>query len=548
MKLAQAALVIVSVIPLITAIHLGHPPELVGWKQIGRDDVDNKLQLTSHRHGTYLEAPALPRHVHAATFTQPLDHFDGSTNLTFQQRYWYSTKNYKGPHERANGTSVPVIVLEGGETSGLDRLSYLDHGILDILTKKTGGIGVVLEHRYYGTSYPPRSAFGPGTSWTVDELRWLDNRQSEADSAEFVKHMSFEDVDEDLTAADTPVVTYGGSYAGARAAHLRVHYPDLFFGAFASSAVTAAIEELPQYHYAVARGNDVEAIQALQAAVAALDEILAPESAGHVVRHPRQGSKSLDALLSLANVEGLTNPADLAAVLSEELGDYQSVNWDDRLSPHGWRSFLDAMKTNPSDRLFDGLKDQARTLSLEQLPDEALRLLHWTRKNYIDPCISKKAAAKIHHDHGSVTLADDCLARNWTAFIENPRLTAAKAWEYQVCTTWGYHITAPPTSRRADPSNPATFTPSGPKLISSLLNLDYVSEVCRRGYPPGKFNKLPPRPRVWEVNDIGGFHLSKERLVFIDGQNDPWREATPHSDTFAAGGARRSTLQTPFLL
>lgn len=33
-----------------------------------------------------------------------------------------------------------------------DRLPFLDTGIVDILAKATGGLGVVLEHRYYGTS------------------------------------------------------------------------------------------------------------------------------------------------------------------------------------------------------------------------------------------------------------------------------------------------------------------------------------------------------------------------------------------------------------
>jgi len=31
-----------------------------------------------------------------------------------------------------------------------DRLPFLDTGIVDILTNATGGLSVVLEHRYYG--------------------------------------------------------------------------------------------------------------------------------------------------------------------------------------------------------------------------------------------------------------------------------------------------------------------------------------------------------------------------------------------------------------
>ena len=48
----------------------------------------------------------------ALWFEQPLDHFDKSINDTFLQRYWINTRHYKP------GTGAPVIVLDGGETSG----------------------------------------------------------------------------------------------------------------------------------------------------------------------------------------------------------------------------------------------------------------------------------------------------------------------------------------------------------------------------------------------------------------------------------------------
>ena len=79
-------------------------------------------------------------------FEQPLDHFDKRSGHTFKQRYWVSKRHYK--------KGGPVIVLDGGETSGEDRLPFLDTGIVDILAKATGGLGVVLEHRYYGEFMP----------------------------------------------------------------------------------------------------------------------------------------------------------------------------------------------------------------------------------------------------------------------------------------------------------------------------------------------------------------------------------------------------------
>lgn len=48
----------------------------------------------------------------AQWFQQPLDHFDKKSKHTFHQRYWVNTRHYK-PRKGA-----PVIVLDGGETSG----------------------------------------------------------------------------------------------------------------------------------------------------------------------------------------------------------------------------------------------------------------------------------------------------------------------------------------------------------------------------------------------------------------------------------------------
>lgn len=77
-------------------------------------------------------------------FTQPLDHFSNATNVTFSQNYWLNTRHYKP------GSGGPVIVVDGGEGPGTARFGILDTGIIDILCRATGGLGLILEHRYYG--------------------------------------------------------------------------------------------------------------------------------------------------------------------------------------------------------------------------------------------------------------------------------------------------------------------------------------------------------------------------------------------------------------
>lgn len=81
--------------------------------------------------------------------------------------------------------------------------------------------------------------------------RWLNNAQAAADSANFMRNVKFDGIQEDITAPNTPWIYYGvspspvnaviflydvqGSYAGARAAHMRILYPDITYGAIASS-------------------------------------------------------------------------------------------------------------------------------------------------------------------------------------------------------------------------------------------------------------------------------------------------------------------------
>jgi hypothetical protein len=48
----------------------------------------------------------------AQWFRQPLDHFSNESKHAFHQRYWVNDRHY------VPGDGSPVIVLDGGETSG----------------------------------------------------------------------------------------------------------------------------------------------------------------------------------------------------------------------------------------------------------------------------------------------------------------------------------------------------------------------------------------------------------------------------------------------
>ena len=77
-----------------------------------------------------------------------------------------------------------MIVLQSGETDASGRLPYLQKGIVAQLSKATNGLGVILEHRYYGTSFPVDDL-------SVENLRFLTTQQALADQAYFQQNVVF---------------------------------------------------------------------------------------------------------------------------------------------------------------------------------------------------------------------------------------------------------------------------------------------------------------------------------------------------------------------
>ncbi|KAI0632354.1 peptidase S28 [Trametes polyzona] len=448
----------------------------------------------------HLEEPLsdLERRFPAHWFTQPLDHFaaNASATPTFEQRYWISTRNYL-PRPGA-----PVIVLDGGETSGVGRLPFLDTGIVEILTKVTGGVGVILEHRYYGRSVPVQN-------FTTDSLRWLNNAQSAADSAHFMANVKFPGIDEDLTAPGTPWIYYGGSYAGARAAHMKVLYPDLVYGAIASSGVTHAALELWEYFDVIRRAADPKCSQHLETSIQIIDALLDVP----VTRAP------LKALFGLAK---LRHDDDFASVLSSPLGYWQGKVWDPEVGSTGWDEFCAALNKpfTPWGEVSAAAYDESVGLvTVDEnlaIPVPVYNYARYIKEKFVSQCTGG-TVEDCFGTHDDSKFKDADLSQTW------------RLWLFQVCTEWGYFQTAPPKGQ--------------PRIVSRRLDLAYESKICKQAYDPGKYFVVPPTPNITVVNAIGDFDIAADRLAIIDGEVDPWRPATPHSEY---ARERPDTILRPF--
>lgn len=418
----------------------------------------------------------------------PIDHFHNDSRYAphsdgmFNLRYYFDAQYY-----RKGG---PVIVLNGGETSVVGRLPYLQKGIVAQLAQATGGIGVILEHRYYGTSFPTPNI-------TTENLRFLTTEQALADQAYFAANVVFPGLEHlNLTAPGTPYIAYGGSYAGAFVAFLRIQYPDLYWGAISSSGVTEAIYDFWEYYEATRKYAPADCVDTQGKLVSIIDTIL------------KSGDNStIKALKSAFNASSFTYNDDFANTITLSFGFWQSLNWDPSVSDP---TFFEYCGNITSDKpLFPNTQPLASTVPKlieaggmghlsSNLTNRMLNFIGWSTAEYIDAC-----DGTLDECYGSHNASDP---KYTDKSIDNQ---GNLSWPYQYCTEWGFLQSG------------STVPPNLPALISRLITIDYNMLICKYA-----FNITSP-PDTDRVNKYGGFNISYPRLAIIGGEADPWRAASP---------------------
>ncbi|KAL1549275.1 lysosomal Pro-Xaa carboxypeptidase [Salvia divinorum] len=158
-------------------------------------------------------------------FTQILDHFNYNPQSyhTFQQRYLINHKHWGGAAHNS-----PIFVYTGNE--GDIEWFAQNTGFMFETAPHFKALLVFIEHRFYGKSIP----FGGNKAAAYSNsstLGWLSSTQALADYATLIL-----DLKNNLSAPDSPVIVFGGSYGGMLAAWFRLKYPHVAVGALASSA------------------------------------------------------------------------------------------------------------------------------------------------------------------------------------------------------------------------------------------------------------------------------------------------------------------------
>jgi hypothetical protein len=144
----------------------------------------------------------------------------------------------------------------------------------------------------------------------------------------------------------------------------------------------------------------------------------------------------------------------------------------------------------------------------------------WIKKNVVSKCSGSHTIEDCFGTYDDTKFQDTGLDQDW------------RLWLFQVCIEWGYFTTAPPDQNL-------------PRIVSRQLSLGYQSKICKQAFPPGTHFSVPSLPNITAVNTLGDYDIAADRLAIIDGQVDPWRPRTPHSDD-ALG--RKDTILRPFKL
>uniref|UniRef100_A0A1B0DNK4 Peptidase S9 prolyl oligopeptidase catalytic domain-containing protein n=1 Tax=Phlebotomus papatasi TaxID=29031 RepID=A0A1B0DNK4_PHLPP len=159
--------------------------------------------------------------------TQWQDHFDYNNTETWENTYYIDDSFYE--------PGGPIFLFMGG-MDFYTTIGRLNSSHFRDIAEEVGAVLVGTEHRYYGESRPTPDL-------TKENLVYLTSAQALADAAELVRYLKASSPD----LHDAQVIAAGIGHGGALASWMRLKYPELIDGAWASSAKVNAIVNFHEF-------------------------------------------------------------------------------------------------------------------------------------------------------------------------------------------------------------------------------------------------------------------------------------------------------------
>jgi len=385
-------------------------------------------------------------------FDQRNNHFDKQEVSTWKQRYIVNQTFWRG-----NG--YPIFVMLGGE-GPLSDVELAGYFILNEKAEQYGALMVAIEHRFYGKSIP-----GDGTLSTSN-LRLLTADQALADYAVFIDFIKSE-----FKAADSKVVTFGGSYSGSLSAWMRQKYPNLVDIGYASSAPVFAKLDYPEYFQVVTESVGPTCASRLTEAYRTIESLMSTNP-DKVLKDFKACKKPVTQLDITTFMEALS---DSVAGVVQYSGDNNGLG-----------------------RRWDVSKMCSIIGTTGDAYDSYVSFVNEYMLSYGENCTYANYEDEIQELKNTDPNAPSAAGRSWT---------------YQTCTEYGYYQTVESSS----------------VPFSKLINLDYFLGMCKDVYG---IDKSHPKASVDYTNMYyGGRDVRSDKIVFLNGSVDPWHALGLISDT-----------------
>ncbi|KAI1337447.1 peptidase S28 [Xylariaceae sp. FL0016] len=415
------------------------------------------------------------------TFEQLLDHSNPDAG-TFSQRFWWNAEFYE--------EDGPIFLFNPGETSADGMLGYLTNKSLPgYYAQQLKGAVVVLEHRYWGKSVP-------FDELTAETLQYHNLPNAIADMTNFAQNVDCEFCEDGTcNSNENPWVLIGGSYSGALAAWTSQLDSGTFAAYHASSAVVEGIDDFWYYFSPIEDALPSNCSTDVRAVIQYVDTVLA--------------SGNADDISTLKTRFGLSalNDMDFADTLANPITLWQN----DQDAVISFCDDLEASASNYTQYMSSSGSGVGLVAALEAY------------------------ASYIKENEGCGTDGSNC--DTWDDSIDwnDTSIDDTRAWQWMLCNEpFGWWQVGPPTS-------------DGSNIVSSALRPEHFSRRCpllfpeTNGYVAGIVEGYTEdHLNAWTQ----GWDAPYSRVIFVNGEFDPWKTATVASP-YRPDGPANSTDDSP---
>ncbi|ETS84162.1 hypothetical protein PFICI_02187 [Pestalotiopsis fici W106-1] len=462
------------------------------------------MGLTADEEATLVDA-AVPL-VGNGTFLQPVDHNDPSKG-TFSMSYWYNATNWGGP-------GSPVVIFTPGEAAAAAYTGYLTPRTLtSAIAQAIDGAIILIEHRYWGSSSPCQNQ-------TTTCLQDLTLQQAVDDFVNFAQNAPLPFDPSNSTNADqAPWVWVGGSYSGALAAWIEKLSPGTFWAYHSTSGPVEAVYDYWEYFYPIQQGMPKNCSLDYEAIIDYVDSVFINGT-----------EEEKTALKQQFLLEDLEHDDDAAIAISSPIWAWQSIQFYSGYSQ--FYQMCDAIEGASGNHSTGNYSDAGVGLA-KALPNFA----DWFTVNYIPGYCDSYGYDDWSGEYNVQCF--DTYNSSWEIFHDwTPDNVGDRPWIWMTCNEPFFYW--------------QTGAPEGtPTVMTRLATPEYYDRQCALWFPPEGNNTYRSALGITEdyVNNRtdGWFNTDLPRLLYVNGEVDPWRSASVASE-FRPGGPFNGTDETPAIL